>query len=115
MVENIEELRKTNRLQVENANKYAKARYLAGKAECDLKIILAANLNELQGNRKTLGVEMALLKLVSKNDVAKEIFIEWKYNESIYLGLEKVLDSLSSTVITETSLLKYLGTGERLG
>lgn len=110
-----EDLRAVAEIQVKNATAYADARQKSGLAERDLKIILAAHLAELRQNKKNLGVDMAILMLIEVNDIAKSLYSEWMAQEAKYKGLEKLLEAYSSKLITEQSLMKYQGQGERWG
>ena len=107
------ELSKLASQQVKTANLYADARKRAGKAEADLKILLTSRLKELRGNKKNLGVEMAILILMEDDELAKKLYGEWVEQEALYKGYERILDATNSKLITEQALLKWQGVGEK--
>lgn len=110
---NIENLRKLAQSQRDIADRYAKARELSGKAETDLKIIVASKINEMRKEKKNIGIEMAVLSIIDSDSVAKGLYEEWHKNEAIYKGLERVLDANGSSLIFEQSLMKFVKDGER--
>lgn len=101
--------------QMENAKSYADARVKAGKAEYSLKILLTSKLKELRGNKKNLGIEMALLMLMEDNETARNLYAEWMEWESKYKGLEKLLEAYASKLITEQAIMKRFTEGEKWG
>lgn len=108
-------LRRIAEIQTQNAQKYADARREAGEAEASLKIILTSHLKELRGNKKNLGVEMAILMLCEDNDEARKLLKEWTQKEAIYKGLEKLLEATAAKLIFEQSLMKFQSQGEKWG
>lgn len=108
-------LRDVADLQVRNANKYADARQLAGKAQAALDLMVAAKLDDLRAKKKNLGVDMARLMLIGENSHARHFYTEWMENEAIHKGLEKVLDAGSTKISFEQSVMKFVKEGEKYG
>lgn len=115
MIDKAHELSQVANKQIEIAQEYSAARNKAGVAEYQLKLILASKLSELRVGRKNLGIEMALLMLMETDQVARGLYEEWMASEAKYKGLEKILDSYSSKLITEQALMKRFSQGEMLG
>lgn len=113
--EKISELSALSTQQIKNAERYSEARIFAGEAESHLKILLTAKLPELRGNKKNLGIEMAILMLMEDSEVARKLYLDWVKWESVYKGLEKLIDAYSSKLIFEQSLMKFRKEGERWG
>jgi hypothetical protein len=101
--------------QVERAEKYAQARERAGRAESQLKIILASKLKNIRKEKKNVGIDMAILMLCEDDEVARKLSKELIEQEAIYKGLERVLDAVASVLIFEQSLMKFVGNGEKYG
>lgn len=101
--------------QIKIAESYAEARSKAGDAESKLKLILTAKLKELRGNKKNLGVEMALLMLMETDTVARGLYSDWMEWEAKFKGLEKLLDAYASKLITEQAIMKRFNQGEKWG
>lgn len=113
--EQIFNLRKIANEQVKCADDYSKARRAAGEAETELNLILAANLSEIRAEKSNVGIDMAHLMLCERNKEALGLYRTWKKNESIYKGLEKLLDARSSKLIFEQSLMKHSHEGAKWG
>jgi hypothetical protein len=101
--------------QIEIAIEYEKARRNAGTAEGNFKILLTAQLKDFRAEKKNLGVDMAQLMLMEENAEARDLFKTWMEQESIYKGLERLLDAYASKLITEQAIMKFIGQGERWG
>lgn len=113
--ERIEQLRKMAQAQVDTATRYANIRRQSGNAESDLKILLTARLKELRGNKKNLGIEMAILIMCEEDTHAQELFQEWQRKEAEYKGLERILDAQASQLMFEQSVMRYQREGEKYG
>lgn len=111
----IEDLKKIADQQIKNAERYAVARRIAGEAEVGLNILLVTKLAEIREEKKGVGVEMAQLMLCEHDLVARGLLKEWKENEAIYKGLEKLLDATGAKLIFEQSILKHIKEGEKWG
>ena len=101
--------------QVETANRYANARKLSGRAERDLKIIIASEITKLRTIKKNIGIEFATLLIVGQDETARILYAEWTEQEAVYKGLEKVLEAQASQLMWEMSLNKFQKEGERYG
>ena len=101
--------------QVILAEEYESARRKSGKAESELKLILASKLAELRGKKKNIGIEMAILMLLEDDKIARGLYKEFTEQEAIYKGLEKLLDAYASKLITEQAIMKFIKTGEKWG
>ncbi len=115
MITEFEDLRKIADEQVACAEKYAEARKAAGMAEVSLNLILASELKSIRAEKPNVGVEFAQIMLCEYNDAAKSFYEQWKRNEGIYKGLERLLDARGSKLILEQSLMKRVRDGERFG
>ncbi len=111
----INELRALAAKQVETANRYADARKESGLAETNLKILLTAHLKEFRGNKKNIGIEMAIFMLCEDSEPARYFYKEWQNKESEYKGLEKILEATASQLIFEQSIMKRASQGEQYG
>jgi hypothetical protein len=114
-IEKIENLREIADEQVQCAKRYAFARELAGKAETSLNLLLAAKLPNIRAEKPNCGIDMAQLILCEDSMEAKSFYAEWKENEAVYKGLEKLLDARAAKLIMEQSIFKYIGHGEKFG
>ena len=101
--------------QVDDAQKYAEAREMAGKAELALNCILVASLSEIRGRKKNVGIEMAQLMVCEDNPEATNYYAIWKQNEATYKGLEKLIDARGGQIIMEQSLMKNEREGAKWG
>lgn len=109
------DLRQVADLQMKNANRYAEARKLAGKAQAALDLMVAAALPDIRAKKKSAGMEMARLMLIEANSHARSFYTEWMENEAIYKGLEKVLEAGATKISFEQSVMKFIKEGEKYG
>lgn len=114
-IEKAKELSDLATKQIENARLYRESREKSGIAKSQLYILLTAKLKELRGNKKNLGVEMAVLMLMEESHVAKDLYKEWTEQESRYKSLEKIIEAYASKISLEQSIMKYLRHGEDFG
>lgn len=89
------------------AKQYAEARKIAGKAESELKIILASELKNILSRKPNVGIEMAIEMLLETDVIYRDIYKEWKENEGLYKGLKKLIDVLQSKISYSQSIIKY--------
>ena len=101
--------------QILVSKQYAKAREESGKAETELKLLLAPALNDISEGRKNMGIETALLRFIADNGSARKLYEEWHNKRAVYKGLEKIMDSYASKLITAQAIMKFVGTGEKWG
>ena len=114
-IEKQEEVRALCNKNVELAEKYFHLREEAGIANTEFDILLTAELPAIRQERKGIGYDMACLVLMEDDEVARNLYKEWKIKESQYKGLEKLMEAYNSKIIMEMALSKHQIQGEKYG
>lgn len=109
------ELSKLADHQIALSQEYAEEREKAGKAKCDLEIMLTAKLGEIRKSKPNVGYDLAILMLIEIDFEAKFIYQDMCLATSRYKGLEKLIEAHQSKISLEQSIMKYIGQGEKFG
>jgi hypothetical protein len=111
----INDLRDLAKGQTERADEYCRARRAAGEAKVALDLLLTAALPGIRAEKRNVGMDMAYLMLIERQEAARGYFEDWQKNEAAYKGLERLLDAYASRIMMELSILKRQADGERYG
>ena len=101
--------------QIKNAEAYEEARHKAADAKVKLDLLLVAELPQIRAVKKNAGVDMAILMLMEKSEVARGLYKEFVEWEAKYKGLEILIEAYATKITLAQSQMKYLGTGEKFG
>lgn len=109
--------------QTKRCVEYAEARGKAGRAKVALDMLLAAGLKGIRANKPNVGIDLAYIILcepvwlagTDQSEAARSFYAEWQEQESVYKGLERVIDAYQSRIMMEMALMKHQQIGERHG
>ena len=100
--------------RIKYAEEYRAARAKAAKAQYNLEIMLAANLDSIREQKSNVGYDMALLMLIEpgflsdqETEAAQAHYKDVKRYTAEYKGLERLMSALESKVTFVQSLMRY--------
>jgi len=101
--------------QIELAQEYKDARVKAVDAKVKLNLLLVAHLKEIRKEKKSVGMEMAVLMLLEREQEAKKFYHAYEYFTYTYKGLEKLIEAHQNKISAIQSEMKYVLKGEQYG
>jgi len=94
---------------------YYKERVKSAEGRVNFEILLVAHMSTYREERKSMGFEMACLRLMEDSEPAKEYYKTWKESEAKFKGLEKLLNANETKISFAQSKLRYIAQGEKKG
>ncbi len=105
-------LRYSAKLQ-ELSSRYATERMRFGKLDSELKLILATKIKSYMEKNKNIGIELAMLQLVSDTTLPiQEMYKEMLLAFNNYKALGVLIESQQSAIMALQSVMRYNRSGE---
>jgi hypothetical protein len=97
------------------SDSYYKERVKSAEARVNFEILLVASMPKYRDERKSMGFEMACLRLMEDSEDAQAYYKTWKESEAKFKGLEKLLNANETKISFAQSKLRYVAKGEKKG